>query len=310
MLKVNISGFYDEYNGSLDKQLELINKLGEKYLCPRNLDGRNIADFTAEEFIRDIKPRLDAAGVKFSSIGSPIGKVHVEDDEGYQKQLGQLKELVKIAEAMECDYIRIFSFFIKKGENPADYRDAVIEKMQGFLNAVEGSKVILLHENEKHIYGDTDDRCLDLYHTFNNEQFKLIYDASNYIQCDVDPVAAFHKVKDYTVYYHIKDCDRDSKIEYPVGLGDGKYRELFEELSQRNYQGFMTMEPHTMKYALLRKIVYFTPFVPFILKKYYNSFRKLDRLLGKKMIDKVSRQDVFLLQYENLKKLIGEVNNG
>ena len=50
-MKVTISGFYDEVSLKLDKQIALLNELGEKYMCPRMLDGKNIADYTLEEFV-------------------------------------------------------------------------------------------------------------------------------------------------------------------------------------------------------------------------------------------------------------------
>ena len=82
MAKFTISGFYDEVSGDLNTQIAEIKKLGESYLCPRTVNGKSIADFTAEEFKRDIKPILDKEGIKFSSIGSPIGKVNIDDEAG------------------------------------------------------------------------------------------------------------------------------------------------------------------------------------------------------------------------------------
>ena len=84
-------------------------------MCPRVVDGKNIADYTAEEFAANIKPRLDAAGIKFSSIGSPIGKIGLYDDAAYEAQLAKLEELVKICKLMDCKYIRMFSFRVKQG---------------------------------------------------------------------------------------------------------------------------------------------------------------------------------------------------
>ena len=141
-MKVTISGFYDEVSLRLDKQIELLNELGEKYMCPRMLDGKNIADYTVEEFVESVKPRLDAYGIKFSSIGSPIGKVDINDDAGFEKQLKQLAELVKICEVMDCKYIRMFSFFMPKNCEPQKYRDKVLEKLSKFLDVVEGHPVV------------------------------------------------------------------------------------------------------------------------------------------------------------------------
>lgn len=111
MSKITISGFYDEVSGDLQEQIKLMHELGETYMCPRTINNKNIADFTFEEFKRDIYPVLQKEGIKFSSIGSPIGKVGIDDEEGFAKQKKQLAELVKIAQLMDCKYIRMFSFY-------------------------------------------------------------------------------------------------------------------------------------------------------------------------------------------------------
>ena len=52
MSKITISGFYDEISGRLSDQIRVLHELGEQYTCPRNLNGKNIADYTFEEFER------------------------------------------------------------------------------------------------------------------------------------------------------------------------------------------------------------------------------------------------------------------
>ncbi|HKL73945.1 MAG TPA: sugar phosphate isomerase/epimerase [Clostridia bacterium] len=299
---IKISGFTDEVSLNLDKQLLILKELGESYMCPRSIDGTSIAEIGYDKFVRDIKPRLDNANVKFSSIGSPIGKVKLADEEGYQKQLDKLSELVKIAKEMDCKYIRVFSFFVDSLGDYDKYFPIVVEKMKGFLKVVEGTDVILLHENEKHIYGDTPERVLQLYNAINNPQFALCYDASNYIQCNCDPLEAYNKVKDYTVYYHMKDCIEG--VEVPLGIGDGKIQEVVNDLVQNAYDGFLTLEPHTLKYALTKRLVYLLP-----LKK-FATFRKVYELIdikcGVKKMEKVTRKQVYLWQYNNLKAILNK----
>ena len=53
MTKITVSGFYDEISGDLDKQIAVLHELGEQYLCPRTVNGKNIADYTFEEFEKD-----------------------------------------------------------------------------------------------------------------------------------------------------------------------------------------------------------------------------------------------------------------
>ena len=303
-MKVSISGFYDEVAFSLDEQIALLNELNEKYMCPRRVDNKNIADYTLEEFVTKVKPRLDANGIKFSSIGSPIGKVDINDEEGFKNQIIKLKELVKIAQVMNCKYIRIFSFFMPKDCDIKKYHDAVIDKLKKFLECVEGTDIVLLHENEKGIYGAEDTVCLELYQELNHPQFKLCYDASNFIQVGVDPNKAFHLLKDYVVYYHMKDCDKETRVEMPLGLGDTDYKMIFDELNARDFEGFMTLEPHTGKYAVLRQAVAFVPFTKLFLARFWIAFHKIDKALGKSIWKKVTTKEMFVIQYQNLVKFI------
>lgn len=302
MSKFIISGFYDEISGKLDKQIKAIKEFKESYMCPRNINGKNIADYTYEEFINDIKPTLDQNGIKFSSIGSPIGKIGIDDEEGFARQKKQLVELVKIAKAMHCKYIRIFSFFYKD-KDPDSCHEKVVNKLKQYLDIVKGSGVKLMHENEKEIYGDVPDRVIKLYKDINNPDLVLCFDASNYVQCDIDPLKAFDMLKEDTVYYHIKDCSK-YKVEVPVGTGEGGYSVIINELKKRGYEGFLTMEPHTLKYALLKLPVYFTPFVALALPNVYKAFRKIDKDMGVSFFKGISRKQVFIWQYERLKKLI------
>lgn len=306
MLDVKISGFYDEVSRDLDVQIATIKEYGEAYLCPRHLDGKRITGYSAEDFKTQVKPRLDAAGIKFSSIGSPIGKVGIKDEQGFQNQLKQLANLVEICKIMDCKYIRIFSFNFHSDQKLEDYRDVVMTKLRKYVEVVEGTGITLLHENEKGIYGYSAENCVDIMKTINHPQLRLIHDASNFVQEKQDPLAAYHLMKDYVDYYHIKDCDWETGTETPVGYGDGKYAEIFADLSARNYSGFMTMEPHTFKYSMIRKPVVLIPFARYIFKNYYKGYRKLDKKLGKKLFDKVTAKDVFDMQYYGLKKLLEE----
>ena len=302
MGKITISGFYDEVNGSLNAQIAAIKELGESYMCPRNLDGKNIAEFTLEEFKRDVYPTLKKEGIKFSSIGSPIGKVGLDDEEGFEKQKKQLAELVKIAKLMECKYIRIFSFYYGK-ENADACFDKVVAKLKEFLAIAKDSGVTLMHENEKKVFGDVPKRVLKLYDALAAEGLAFCFDASNYVQCGVNPKEAFDMLKDKVEYYHIKDCSQYS-VEVPVGMGEGCYDYILGELVKRDYEGFMTLEPHTFKYSMLKLPVYLFPFMPLILNKYFKAFRLIDKKTGVKALKKISRKEVFFWQYNNLKNLL------
>ena len=306
-MAVKISGFYDEITSDLKGQIAVMKELGESYMCPRVIDGKNIADYTLEEFKEKVYPVLQENGIRFSSIGSPIGKTQLADEAGFKKQLGQLAELVKICQLMECKYIRTFSFFMNDVKDIPSAFPTVVERIKEFVKLVEGADVILLHENEKHIYGDVPERALQVYQAINHPNYKMCYDASNYVQCDCDPQQAYQMTKEFTVYYHVKDCG-PYKVEVPVGTGLGKYDELFSDLGKRGYDGFFTMEPHTLKYAIAKPLVYFVPFAMFFAWNFYKAFRRIDKDMKVGYFRKVSRKEVFLWQYNRLKDYINKYN--
>ncbi len=250
-----ISGFADEISSDFDAQLKTVTELGMKYISLRSADGKGIADYTVEEVRERLVPRLDAAGVKVSSIGSPIGKVGIADEEGFQKQLARLDELCRIAQLLDCRFIRMFSFFMPEGANPADYREAVLEKIKRFLDVARQYDVVLMHENEKDIYGDTGARCLDLMESIDDPLFQSAFDFANFVQCGEDPAACWDLLHEYIVYIHIKDAVSNDNENVVCGTGEGKIKELLDRaVNQEGYEGFLTLEPHLVLFDSLASL--------------------------------------------------------
>jgi predicted dehydrogenase/sugar phosphate isomerase/epimerase len=296
MMQVEISGFYDEVSGELDEQIAECRRLGGHYICPRGVDGKNIADYTLEEFETQVKPRLVEAGISFSSIGSPIGKIPWNDEAAFLSQQSKLKELIKIAQSMGCSFIRVFAFYCEDEEKEKAY-PTIKEKFAEFLAIAHGSGVRLLFEDEKKVYGSRPEEILRLYTDLKSPDLALCFDASNYIQCGVDPLEAFHLLKDHLSYIHIKDCSKWG-VEVPFGLGQAHYDQIFRELKAMNYHGFITLEPHLFKYALLKPWVYFLPFGPLFARAMFKSFRLVDKAMHVSFFKKISRREVFEWQYE------------
>jgi len=296
-----ISGFFDEASVRLDGQLALMEALGVRYLCPRGLDGKSITDYTLPAFDATLRPKLDAAGVKLSSIGSKLGKIPLDDEKGYQAQLEKLACLADIAEAAGCRYIRIFSFYVPPGFDEDALFPRVAEKLRGFLKAVEGRDVTLLHENEKGIFGDTPGRSMRLFEAMDSPRFALCYDASNYLQSGEDPWAAYLATRNATVYYHMKDCQ--DGFEVPLGQGQGRIRDILADLAARKFDGFLTTEPHTAKYALLRRPLRIFPFA----KPAARICREIDEARGLSFRNRITRADVFRWQHENLVQMLEEI---
>lgn len=252
--KIHISGFADEICLDLEEQLQTVTKLGMHYISLRSAGGKNIADFTAEEVNDQLLPVLKKYGVGVSSIGSPIGKVDIHNEEGFAHQLEQLAELCKICKVLDCRYIRVFSFFVPEADADS-LKDEVLAKMRQFVAIAEANDVILLHENEKDIYGDIGRRCKNLLDEISSPNLKAAFDFANFVQCGEDTEACWNLLRPYIVYIHIKDAVSDSKENVVCGTGEGKIAMLLRRaIVDEGYEGFLTLEPHLVVFDSLKAL--------------------------------------------------------
>ncbi len=249
-----ISGFSDEISADFDTQLEVVSNLGMNYISLRGIDGKNIGDFTVNEIVENVLPRLQESDIDVSSIGSPIGKVFINDEAGFVKQKKMLDTLCQISNLLNCQYIRIFSFYIPKGEDPDLYKEDVIRKLKEFASIAEKYGVILLHENEKEIYGDIARRCNEILKEVASPFFKGIFDFANFVQCGEDTQECYNLLKDEIVYIHIKDATSTDSQNVVCGTGEGKIPELLTKFIQSGYKGFLTLEPHLVLFDSLKDL--------------------------------------------------------
>jgi len=236
-----LSGFADEISDDLQVQLDTLEKLGIKFLELRGVWGKNVLELTDEE-AEAIKKELDKRGMGVSAIGSPIGKIQIDDP--FEPHLEAFRRAIQLAEFFGSKYIRMFSFFVPEGQADA-YREQVMERLRAFLEVVEGHPIVLLHENERHIYGDIPRRCRDIFETLPSPQLRMTFDPANFVMCGVRPFTeAYPLLQDYIEYLHIKDGLMKEKRVVPAGQGDGEVRELLAALQKKGFEGFASLEPH------------------------------------------------------------------
>ena len=252
--KIIISGFADEIDPQLDVQLKVVKDLGMEYICFRAADGKGVAEYTLDEVKERILPRLNAAGVKVSSLGSPIGKIDIDDDAAYEKQLQQLDTLCQICNLLDCKYIRMFSFWMLN-KNPDEWKDEVLKKLRGFAEIAAKYDVILIHENEKDIYGDTAARCAGLLDELASPNFKAAFDFANFVQCGENTAECWELLKEHVAYIHIKDAVSGKNENVVCATGDGKIPEILRKaIRVDGYEGFLTLEPHLGLFATLQSL--------------------------------------------------------
>lgn len=249
-----ISGFADEMTSDFEQQLIHCQNLGIRYLSLRGVNGKNIGDITFEEAQNQILPLLQTYDIKVSSIGSPIGKIALHDEAAFAKQLAMLKELCAIANLLSCRYIRIFSFYPEEGSNFDEAKDEVIAKLKQFVAIAESAGIILIHENEKDIYGDIARRCKTLFSEIISPNFKAVFDPANFVQMGEDAYECFDLLEDDIVYIHIKDACYADEQNVVCGSGDGKITDILRKAVEDGYEGFLTLEPHLVIFDSLKDL--------------------------------------------------------
>lgn len=241
MAKFTISGFSDEIDEKISVQFGHLNKLGIEYFEPRGINGVNIADIDDVQ-LEELKNDMKKYGIKVSSIGSPIGKIGINDE--FEPHLEKLERVIHIAKELGTKYIRVFSFFIPEGEDAGKYRDEVIRRMTAMCEVAEREGVVLLHENEKNIYGDVAERCLDIFESVKSPALKGVFDPANFVQCgETTYPKAFGMLKEHIVYMHIKDALANGEV-VPAGYGTGEVESIIKALYESGYEGFLSLEPH------------------------------------------------------------------
>ena len=236
MKEIRLCAFADEASPELSGQIAAMARNGIRLLEIRGVGGKSFPDLTLSE-IREVKSRLEDAGMQVFSMGSPLGKMKPESS--FDDHLSVLGRVLEYADIFGCSHIRMFSFYEEPDKSPEENRDLVFTRMQAFLDRTpEG--MLLCHENEKHIYGETPERCLELLRAF--PRLRAVFDPANFVQCGIDTLRAWELLSPYVEYMHVKDADTQGNI-VPCGRGLGHFAEILPQYFQKG-GSVLTLEPH------------------------------------------------------------------
>lgn len=237
MADIRIFAFADEADGSINGQIAAMKRNGLSGLEIRGVDGKNVSDISLEK-AKEVKEKLDNNGLITWSIGSPIGKIGIDDN--FEEHIEKLKHTLEVANVLGAANIRLFSFYVPNNDKIGEYKNKVIDRLGQMLKVAEGTGINLCHENEKGIYGDIPERCLQIHESL--PELKGIFDPANFVQCGVNTIKAWEMLKPYIYYMHIKDCKKDGFV-VPSGCGDASIKEIVNQFISAGGSNF-TIEPH------------------------------------------------------------------
>lgn len=247
MSNIRLYAFADEASSQMSGQIAAMLRNGLDGLEIRGVDGTNISDISLEK-AKEVRKMMDDNGLQVWSVGSPIGKIRLDED--FQAHLERYRHTLDIANILGSKNIRLFSFYMPKDEDPALYRQQVIDRMGQILEIGRGTGINLCHENEKGIYGDTADHCLDLFQSLPG--LKGIFDPANFVQSGEDTLHAWEMLKNHIHYLHIKDALPDGSV-VPAGKGHGNIAVIVKNYLAQGGTA-MTLEPHLTVFDGLKNL--------------------------------------------------------
>ncbi len=239
---IRLSAFADEISPDLDEQVAVLRAEGIGHLDLRGVWNTNVLDLSDAQ-VQEIKRALAAGGLAVAAIGSPLGKTPI--DAPFDAELRRLDRAITLAHAFETPYIRIFSFYPPQaGTDLAPYAGEVRARLKEMTARAATAGVILSHENEKDIYGETIARCVDLLNAVDDPHFGVVLDPANFVQCNQTPFPdAYDALHGRLCYVHVKDVDAAGRV-VAAGEGVSHWPELLDRLRADGYDGVLALEPH------------------------------------------------------------------
>jgi len=283
---VLLSGFADEAaNEKLAvQQYAAFAALGLRYYSIRFVDAgdgiKNVMKLSDAEIDHLVSMQADY-GLKVSSIGSPIGKVKLQDvDDGtsnqyipFEKYLAEdVVTACDRAEAFGAKLIRGFSFYHPKGTRPEDHLDQVADQLGQIAEVCDKRGLTFGLEVEANLVGQTGPLLQELARKVNHPAMLTIFDGANIVCQGFSPDETFAQylaMKPSMGWLHVKDYHDPSptgRIEHvdeaslanfvPADQGDSGHEAIFRDLKSflpelnkrmvaRGADGvFLDLEPH------------------------------------------------------------------
>ena len=236
-----LSAFADEADPAVEGQIKALKENEIPLLEVRGVDGKGVTKLTCDE-MKQLRSRLADEGIKIWSIGSPIGKVKLSDD--FNAYLDLFRHTLDLAVVSGAEKLRMFSFY-PESENVWDDKNEIIDRLGKMMDIARGSGIVMCHENEKGIFGDIPERCLELHKAL--PELKAVFDPANYVQCGVDTLEAWDMIAPYIDYIHMKDARPDGEV-VPPGKGAGNIPQILKNYADLG-GGVITLEPHLYKFV-------------------------------------------------------------
>lgn len=255
---MKLTGFADEAGGDLSTQIKATQELGWNYLSARGINGKNIHDLSDGEF-NQVADQIDDSGVEIVEFGSLIGTWAKSIHTDFSLTLEEVERAIPRMKRLGTELVRIMSYAQQPwGEDQCE--EERFKRLRLITERFTDEGLTVAHENCMNWGGFSAVHTLRLIEEV--PKLKLIFDTGNPVfQKDRSQPAAdgsfpwqdawsfYQEVREHIVHIHIKDClnppaeGEEPEYVFP-GKGQGYVKEILADLKERNYAGYIAIEPH------------------------------------------------------------------
>jgi sugar phosphate isomerase/epimerase len=238
-----LSAFADEISSDLETQIEVLSREELRHMELRGVWDVGVLSLSNSQ-VGHLRKRLKDAGISVSAIASPVGKTPV--DGPFESELRRLRRAIEVGRALDCESVRIFSFYPPSAGvegSPTAYRAEAMRRVRVMIDLATEASVTLLHENDVGLYGGTISGCGELMAQFPDPTLAAALDPANYLLAGQRPFPdGYDLVRSRLRSIHVKDVKAGKIV--PAGMGEARFPELLARLRKDGFQGVLALEPH------------------------------------------------------------------
>ncbi|WP_254450581.1 sugar phosphate isomerase/epimerase family protein [Cohnella herbarum] len=196
-------------------------------------------DITPEQII-DIKTAFQASGVKLQCISVSC---RYSNPVTVQANITETIAYIRLAQALEVPFIRIFCGYIPEGAGREETRTLIVESLRSLAASAAQAGVVLAVET----HDDWSDplEMAAIMSAVNHPSIGVVWDIMHtYRTGKTSMEEAYRILQPWIHHVHIHDgsLDPDTLVFLPIGTGDIDHKEALRILIQHKYTGFLSGE--------------------------------------------------------------------
>jgi sugar phosphate isomerase/epimerase len=243
----------DEISQDLPVLVRFVKEFNLPGLELRSMFGRAFKDLTAAD-VAEIKQTARGEGWKIFGCSSPVFKCDLDDAAAVRAHLDEFKRSLAVAQELDCDLIRVFTFLRRTPAENAALLPRVVEQLQKLAALAVGTKIRVGLENEHSCILGTGLEAAVFLAALPDPRFGIVWDPCNVLYVPGAPehaTAGFAAISSRIHHIHVKDARRITPkpgalpaVASPVGLGDVGWKSHLAAIARSGYAGYFSLETH------------------------------------------------------------------